>query len=269
MNWIRTNWNEESNVGKAKLGAVIVLIFLLIAALLPDTGGRVPLIAPVTTATDEDAAEREAAATYSSYEARVSELERDAQRATEEAAEAYRGYETRIAELERERTELLAKQIEAGPLDQASEEVAATIHAYETRVGELEREKREIEAQLGKLDAGGEAAKQAAAAYRDYEARIAELEQETRSGSAEASTAYSTYEARIAELERANQALNEQLAAKDRRIAELEQGGAAPGSATDAASGDSAANMEVRLQLEAMRANLDALLKKLAPAQQE
>lgn len=265
VNWIRTNWNEESNVGKAKLGAVIALIFLLIAALLPDTGGRVPLIAPVTTATDEEAAGREAAETYSGYEARVSELERDAQRATEEAAEAYRGYETRIAELERERTELLAKQIEAGPLDQASEEVAATVHAYETRVGELEREKREIEAQLGKLDAGGEAAKQAAAAYRDYEARIAELEQETRSGSAEASTAYSTYEARIVELERANQALNEQLAAKDRRIAELEQGDAAPG----AASGDSAANMEVRLQLEAMRANLDALLKKLAPAQQE
>lgn len=261
VDWIRNNWNEESNVGKAKLGAVAALIFLLISALLPDTTGRVPLTAPATVPAETADAERQAAETYTSYESRVGELERDAQRGADEAAEAYRGYEARIAELERERTELLAKREEAGPIEDASEEVAATLRAYEARVIELENEKREIEAQLAKLDAGGDAAKEAAAAYRDYEARIAQLEQETESGAKAASTTYSTYEARIAELERVNQELNAQLAARDRRIAELEQGGAAPV--------DSTAVMEVRLQLEAMRANLDALLKKLAPAQEE
>ena len=87
----------------------------------------------------------------------------------------------------------------------------------------------------------------------------------TQSGAEAASATYSTYEARIAELERANQTLNEQLAARDKRIAELEQGGAAAGASSD----DTTTNMELRLQLQAMRANLDALLKKLAPAQEQ
>lgn len=259
--WIRNNWNEESNVGKAKLAAVAALIFLLISALLPDTTGRVPLTAPATMPADTADAERQAGEAYSSYESRVGELEREAQRGAEEAAAAYRGYEARVAELERERTELLAKREEAGPVENATEEAAATLRAYEARVIALENEKREIEAQLAKLDAGGDAAREAAAAYRDYEARIAQLEHETASGAKAAASTYSTYEARIAELERANQTLSEQLAARDRRIAELEQGGAA--------AADSTAVMELRLQLEAMRANLDALLKKLAPAQEE
>lgn len=261
LNWIKNNWNEESNVGKAKLGAVAALIFLLIASLLPDTRGRVPLTAPATMPDETAAAEHQAAEAYSSYESRVGELEREAQRGVDEAAEAYRGYEARIAELERERTELLARQAAAGPIENASEETAAAIRDDQARVSELENEKRDIEAQLAKLGAGGEAAKEAAAAYRDYEARIAQLEHETASGTKAAASTYSTYEARIADLERANQTLAEQLAAKDKRIAELEQGGAAPA--------DSTAMMEVRLQLEAMRANLDALLKKLAPAQEE
>lgn len=256
VDWIRNNWNEESNVGKAKLGAVVALIFLLISALLPDTTGRVPLTAPATVPADTADAERQAGEAYSGYESRVGELEREAQRGADEAAEAYRGYEARVAELERERTDLLAKREEAGPIEDASDEVAATLRAYESRVIELEREKQDIEGQLAKLDSGGDAAQQATAAYRDYETRIAQLEHETESGAKAASSTYSSYESRIAELERANQALSEQLSARDKRIAELEQGGGTPA--------DSTTVMEVRLQLEAMRANLDALLKKLA-----
>lgn len=202
--WIRTNWNEESNVGKAKLGAVAALIFVLIAALLPDRGHEPALVSP------------------SSGVDKAAEAEADAAR---QAAAAYSSYEARVAELERERAELIARQSEAGPLDEASEEVAATIRAYAARISELEQEKRELTGEMARLEAGGEA--------------------------------YAGYAARIAELELAHQALIDQLASKDRRIAELERRLASGGE--DGGVG----NMELRLQLEAMRATLDQLLKKL------
>ena len=254
IEWIKRNWHEESNVGKAKLAAVAALIFLLIASLLPDRGREPALLSPVAEM-DEAAvagpeAARQASEAYTSYEARVGELERETQAATDLAAAAYASYEARVAELERERTELVAKQQEAGSLEEASAEVAETIRAYEARIVDLEAEKRELEGEMAKLEAGGEAARQAAEAYASYEARVAELERETQAGAGEAAQTYASYEARVAELEA-------ELAARERRIAELER------RLADGGDDGDTANQELRLQLEAMRATLDRLLNKL------
>lgn len=94
IEWIKTSWNEESNVGKAKLAAVVALVFLLIASLLPDAGREPALVSPSTGIHDAagigpDAA-RQAAEAYAGYEARVAELE------TQLAAK-----DQQIAELER------------------------------------------------------------------------------------------------------------------------------------------------------------------------
>jgi DNA repair exonuclease SbcCD ATPase subunit len=213
-NWVRANWNEETNVGKVKLGVIAVLIFIVLAALLPDAG-RVPLGVP------------------------VDEIEAGA-----ETAEAYRSYEARIAELERERQELQNRITEVGPIEQASAEAAAAYRAYEERISELEREKRDLTAQMARLEADGEVTQSAAAG--DDGARVVKTTQ--------------PYGLRIAELERENRRLLEQIAERDRRIAALEQG-ADPQATTD--------NMELRLQLRALRANLDELLKRLGETEGE
>lgn len=282
INWIRTNWNEESNLGKAKLGAVTALVFLLIASVVPDTD-RQPVSSPAQSKSIQEAAQQagetysayesrvtdlekagdeakqQAAETYQSYESRVGELEAANQSGAKESAEAYQGYEARISELERERQALLSKMSDTGSQEDASQEASAVYQNYEARISELEREKRDLADQMDKLDAGGDAAREAAEAYRGYEARVTELEHETQVGQEQASTTYSTYETRIADLERLNKELADKLAAREQRITELEQGA---GAAEPAAM--STETMELRLQLEAMRATLDQLLKKLA-----
>lgn len=255
ISWIRTNWNEESNLGKAKLGAVTALVFLLIASVLPDTD-RQPVSTPAQSKALQEATQQ-ASDAYSTYESRVGELETANQSGAKEAAEAYQSYEARISQLERERQALLSKMSDAGPLDDASQEASAAYQSYEARISELEREKRDLADQMSKLDAGGDEAREAAEAYRDYEARVTELEHETQSGQEQASTTYSTYETRIADLERLNKELADKLTVSEQRITELEQGAAEPVAA-------STETMELRLQLEAMRATLDQLLKKLA-----
>lgn len=256
FNWIRTNWTEESNVGKAKLGAIAALIFLLIASVLPEVERQsVPSQNQAENAQDTA---RQAGETYSQYEARVAELEKEKQAGAKEAAAAYQGYEARIAQLEHEREALEKKMSEVGSLDTATSEASAAYHDYEARVSALEREKRDLVEQMNKLEAGGDAAREAAEAYRNYEARVAELEKETESGQKQAAETYNTYEARIAELERENKALSDKLAERDQRIARLEQGA---GNGPDASSSET---MELRLQLEAMRTTLDQMLKKLA-----
>ena len=124
----------------------------------------------------------------------------------------------------------------------AAKEAADAYAAYEARVGELEQE----------LKTGTEAA---AEIYGSYEARVGELEQETQVGKDQAAATYTTYESRIAELERQNKALAERLAAKEQQLAAVQQGAATAVSPT--------VNMEMRLQLEAMRSTLDQMLKKL------
>ncbi|MFA7387101.1 MAG: hypothetical protein WCZ87_05515 [Thiohalobacteraceae bacterium] len=220
--WIRATWNEESNVGKAKLAVIAVLLFILIAALLPDAG-RVPLGVPV------DEIERE------------SGMDADAAR---QAAEAYRGYEMRIGELERERQELQNRLTEAEPIEQAGTEAAEAYRGYEARIAELEQEKRELARKMIALEAGGAAAD------------AAQQEPGDQPGAGQASRPYGV---RIAELERENRRLLEQLAERDRHIAALEQG-VDPAQAT-------ANTMELRLQLLALRANLNEVLRRLGEAE--
>lgn len=158
-NWVRANWNEETNVGKAKLGVIAVLIFVLLAALLPDAG-RVPLGVP------------------------VDEIEADA-----EKAEAYRSYEARVAELERERQELQNRITEVGPIEKASEEAAAAYRSYEARISELEREKLDLAEQMARIEAdreeardasGGDAGTRVGATTQPYGLRIQQLERENQ-----------------------------------------------------------------------------------------
>ncbi|WP_297527480.1 hypothetical protein [Thiohalobacter sp.] len=266
--WLKDNWHEESNIGKAKLAGLALLVFLLFAALLPS--GEAPPAAggdgaaPADTGSQavgesapEPTAAAQAADAYRAYEARIAELEREKaaleKEASQQAAEAYRSYEARIGELERERESLAGRMADIGPVEEASKEAADAYRAYEARIAQLEREKESLER---------EAARQAAEAYRNYEARIAELEREREvlaekaaeldRAEAEAAETYRSYESRVAELERENEALR-------KRIRELEAaaGGTAAAPAVDP---------DLRLRLEALRGTLDDILATLPPA---
>ena len=216
--WIKATWNEESNVGKAKLAAIAALLFIVIAALLPDAG-RVPLGVP------------------------VEEVESDAE-AAQQAAEAYHSYELRIGELERERQELQNRLTEAEPIEQAGDEAAEIQRGYEARIAELEEEKRELVRKMGNLEAAG---------------AVAGSAQQGPAGPPGAAQSSRPYGVRIAELERENRRLVEQLAERDRHIAALEQGVDPAQAAAD--------TMELRLQLLALRANLNEVLRRLGEAE--
>ncbi|MFN2309607.1 MAG: hypothetical protein ABR553_07710 [Gammaproteobacteria bacterium] len=96
LEWIKTNWNEETHLGQAKLAALAALIFLLIASLLPDYGHAPAVPVPAATVEGGEAVARQAAAAESSAAARVAELERAHQALREQLAAKDR----RIAELE-------------------------------------------------------------------------------------------------------------------------------------------------------------------------
>lgn len=159
LEWIRTNWNEESNVGKAKLGTVAALFFLLIASLLPDSGREPVPVSPsvsIDNAAGSDAA-RQAAEAYASYEARVGELERETQAGAGEAAETYASYEARVAELERVqqalRGELAAKDLRIAELERRLEGAEASGDADGEAAGTANMELRlQLEAMRAALD---------------------------------------------------------------------------------------------------------------------
>lgn len=230
LDWIKTNWHEESNMGKAKIGALAALLFLLISSMLPDSN-KDSLTqelsgAPANDAVEIDAeakqqaaatysqyearvtelehdvksAEQEATATYDSYATRVGELEQDAKLAAEQAAAAYQGYETRIGELERERVQLQSKLAAQSDMKGASRQAAAAYQGYEARIAELEQEKRTLQGEMQKLRSSDRA--QVAEAYASYTARVTELEHEKAAARREAAQTYGQYEARVTDLER-------------------------------------------------------------------
>lgn len=118
MCWLRANWKEDTNVGKAKIAAIPVAIFIVIALLWPTTpppeAPPVPVQAELVPGIED--LRRQATEAYESYEARIAELSEEKRRELGEAqlqvAEVYRDYERRIADLERENLQLL-RQVEA------------------------------------------------------------------------------------------------------------------------------------------------------------
>ena len=173
ITWLKDNWYEESNVGKAKLAALAVLIFLLIASLLPGSEPPAPTQAVATSGEAADTApgpERAARESYDGSGQAAGGMAREQvaaeQAAAKEAAEAYQAYETRIAELEQEKAALEKE---------AAQQAAEAYRSYETRIGELEHERESLAGKMADID---RAEQEAAAAYQSYESRVAALERE-------------------------------------------------------------------------------------------
>lgn len=265
--WVRTNWNEETNLGKAKVAGIGLLVYLFVLTLVPGEKTDVPEQADVVAQSgvldevqeaDETlgSAAEQASEAYDSYAARVTELEVEKRaeqaQATEQVVKAYESYEARIGELEKEKKELTEKTELAPALDDAANQASEAYDGYEARISDLQKEKsEEVE----------EAAKQASEAYEGYEARIGELEQEKKVELSEAAEEvvdiYASYEARIAELEGENKVLTN-------RIAELEQ---AQVNADSSKPSPDAETLKKQLQL--LKAALESVVQQLEPAGQE
>lgn len=248
--WFRDNWNEGSNLGKVKIAAVLVLVFLFISSLLHDRQDR----APEQVAGDEPAqqdgsaasmeqAEEQAAiqarAAYQDYEDRVSELEHELESARQQTGKAYADYEARVAELERGHQDDSEERDALGGLKAAADDARNTYEQYAARVGDLEQ-------QLAS------ARSEARDAYASYEARVSELEQAQARAEGEAAKTYASYEARVADLERENAGLKRRLAASDKQIEALKQG-----------DDDAALQRQLKQQLESLKARIDDLLEAL------
>ena len=162
MNWLRVNWNEDTNVGKAKITAIPVAIFIVVALLWP---AAPPTETPVVEEQLElvpgiEDLRRQANEAYESYETRIAELSEERRRELGEArlqvAEVYRDYEARIAELEQENTRL-SRQVEAlkntlatKEMELATAQVAATVPT-ESRAVELQEQLDQVREELEQL----------------------------------------------------------------------------------------------------------------------
>ena len=163
MNWLRVNWREETNVGKAKIAAIPVAIFILVAFLWPAAPPPpAPPAAPeqVELVPGIEDLRRQASEAYDSYEARIEQLSEERRRELGEVrlqvAEVYRDYERRIAELERENAQL-ARQVEAlkntlvtKEMELATAEVAATVPA-ESHAAKLQEQLDQVRGELEQL----------------------------------------------------------------------------------------------------------------------
>ena len=162
MHWLRENWKEDTNVGKAKIAAIPVAIFIVVAWLWPASPPPEPPAAPVQMELIPGIEDlrRQAAEAYESYEARIADLgdekRRELSEAQRQVAEVYRDYERRIAELERENLDL-TRQVEAlrntlatREMELATAQVAATVPT-ESRAAELQDTLDQARAELERL----------------------------------------------------------------------------------------------------------------------
>lgn len=167
MNWLRENWRDDTNVGKAKIVAIPVGIFILIALLWP--GSSPPPVPPAVAPERVEQVElvpgigdlrRQAHEAYESYEARIAELSEERRRDLGEArlqvAEVYRDYERRIADLEQENRQL-ARQVEAlentlvtQEMELATAQVAATVPT-ESHAAKLQEQLDQVRSELEQL----------------------------------------------------------------------------------------------------------------------
>jgi DNA repair exonuclease SbcCD ATPase subunit len=161
--WLRENWRDDTNVGKAKIAAIPVVIFILVALLWPASPPPPPPPPPPEQAELVPGIEdlrRQAHEAYESYETRIGALSEERRRELGEArlqvAEVYRDYERRIADLEQENVQL-ARQVEAlentlvtKEMELATAEVAATVPA-ESRAAELQEKLKQVRQELERL----------------------------------------------------------------------------------------------------------------------
>ena len=152
LDWLGENWREDTNVGKAKIAAIPVAIFIVIALLWPASPPpppAAPTLAPeqVELVPGIEDLRRQASEAYESYEARIAELgaekRQELTEAQQQVAEVYRDYERRIADLEEENRQL-ARQVEAlkntlatREMELATAQVAATV-PVDSRAAELQ-----------------------------------------------------------------------------------------------------------------------------------
>ncbi|MCA1803933.1 MAG: hypothetical protein LC646_00870 [Xanthomonadaceae bacterium] len=162
INWLRVNWRDDTNLGKAKIAAIPVVIFIVVALLWPASP---PPEAPAVTEQVElvpgiEDLRRQANEAYESYETRIGELSEERRRELGEArvqvAEVYRDYEARIAELEQENTRL-SRQVEAmkntlvtKEMELATAQVAATVPT-ESHAAKLQEQLDQVRGELEQL----------------------------------------------------------------------------------------------------------------------
>ncbi|HSJ47749.1 MAG TPA: hypothetical protein VLA26_02775 [Gammaproteobacteria bacterium] len=162
MDWLRVNWNEDTNVGKAKIAAIPVAIFIVLALLWPASPPpETPTLAEQAELVPGiEALRRQANEAYASYETRIGELSEERRRELGEArlqvAEVYRDYEARIAELEQENAQL-SRQVEAlkntlvtKEMELATAEVAATVPT-ESHAAKLQEQLEQVRGELEQL----------------------------------------------------------------------------------------------------------------------
>lgn len=160
--WLRVNWNEDTNLGKAKIAAIPVAIFIVVALLWPASPPpEAPALAEqVELVPGIEDLRRQANEAYESYESRIGELSEERRRELGEArvqvAEVYRDYEARIAELEQENTRL-SRQVEAmkntlvtKEMELATAQVAATVPT-ESRAAKLQEQLDQVRGELEQL----------------------------------------------------------------------------------------------------------------------
>lgn len=158
LDWLRENWKEDTNVGKAKIAAIPVAVFILIALLWPAPPAPAPEQAELVPGIED--LRRQASEAYESYEARIAELGAEQRQELTEAqrqvTEVYRDYERRIADLEEENRQL-ARQVEAlkntlatKEMELATAQVAATM-PVESRAAELQKQLDQARQELERL----------------------------------------------------------------------------------------------------------------------
>lgn len=162
LDWLRENWREDTNVGKAKIVAIPVALFIVIALLWPASPPPPPAQAPeqAELVPGIEDLRRQASEAYESYEARIAELgaeqRQELTEAQQQVAEVYRDYERRIADLEEENRQL-ARQAEAlkntlatREMELATAQVAATVPT-ESRAAELQEKLDQAREELERL----------------------------------------------------------------------------------------------------------------------
>jgi phage host-nuclease inhibitor protein Gam len=158
--WLRANWQEDTNVGKAKIAAIPVAIFIIVALLWPASPPPPPPATETPIVPGIEEMRRQASEAYESYEARIGELAEEKRAeigaARQQVVEVYRDYEARIASLEQDNARLSARiqelenSLATREMELATAEVAATMPT-ESHAAELQEKLEQVRQELERL----------------------------------------------------------------------------------------------------------------------